>query len=70
MAKKEYRGQRSADSILEFVREEIKSPVKEWTGKQSLLDQLDEKKHHVIGYFQVRLNTSRYHYVSCYKVPA
>ncbi len=53
VAKKEYRGQRSSDAILEFVREEIKSPVKEWTSKQSLLDQLDEKKHHVIGYFQV-----------------
>ena len=53
MAKKEYRGQRSADSILEFVLEQIKVPVKEWTGRQSLLDQLDEKKHHVVGYFQV-----------------
>jgi hypothetical protein len=53
VAKKEYRGQRSSDSILEFVTEQIKVPVKEWTSRQSLLDQLDGKKHHVIGYFQV-----------------
>lgn len=52
VAKKEYRGQRSADSILDFVREQVKNPVKEWDSKQSLLDQLDDAKHHVIGYFQ------------------
>jgi hypothetical protein len=39
----------------------VKNPVKEWDSKQSLLDQLDEKKHHVIGYFQVGYSISRSH---------
>ena len=38
MIKKEYRGQRSADSLAQFIRDELKDPVVEHT----TLDQLDE----------------------------
>jgi len=50
LAKKEYRGQRSADSFLEFVKEHVKNPVAEFTDL-SQLKTLDEKKRHLIGYF-------------------
>ena len=50
LAKKEYRGQRSADSFLEFVKEHVKDPVAEFTDL-SQLKTLDEKKRHLIGYF-------------------
>lgn len=51
LAKREYRGQRSADSILQFVREEIRSPVKLFSSLDDLVGQLDDKKRHIIGYF-------------------
>eukprot|EP00090_Calanus_glacialis_P014712 TRINITY_DN23569_c0_g1_i1.p1 TRINITY_DN23569_c0_g1~~TRINITY_DN23569_c0_g1_i1.p1 ORF type:complete len:438 (-),score=154.80 TRINITY_DN23569_c0_g1_i1:1251-2564(-) len=50
LAKKEYRGQRSADSFLEFVKEHVQNPVTEFTDL-SQLKTLDEKKRHLIGYF-------------------
>lgn len=50
LAKKEYRGQRSADSFLEFVKEHVQDPVTEFTDL-SQLKSLDEKKRHLIGYF-------------------
>jgi endoplasmic reticulum resident protein 44 len=50
LAKKEYRGQRSADSFLDFVKEHVQDPVTEFTDL-SQLKTLDEKKRHLIGYF-------------------
>jgi len=50
VAKKEFRGQRSADSFLEFVKEHVQDPVTEFTDL-SQLKTLDEKKRHLIGYF-------------------
>jgi len=50
IAKKEYRGQRSADSFLDFVKEHVQDPVTEITD-MSQLSRLDEKKRHLIGYF-------------------
>ena len=38
MVKKEYRGQRSAESLANFIREELKDPVIE----HNTLDELDE----------------------------
>jgi len=50
LAKKEYRGQRSAEALLEFVEEQTRDPVKRI---QNLLDlkELDNKKRYVLGYF-------------------
>jgi len=50
LAKKEYRGQRSVDSFLDFVKEHVQDPVTEFTDL-SQLKTLDEKKRHLIGYF-------------------
>ncbi|KAI5694527.1 hypothetical protein M8J75_000524 [Diaphorina citri] len=49
-AKKEYRGQRSADAFLTFVRDQLEDPITEF---HSLVDlnNLDTKKGQVIGYF-------------------
>jgi len=48
--KKEYRGQRSAQAFLDFVKEQIKSPVDEFDDLQDLM-KLEEKNQYVIGYF-------------------
>jgi len=51
LAKREYRGQRSAEAFAEFVEEQTRDPVKVI---QSLLDlkELDSKKRYVLGYFE------------------
>ncbi|KAK7112875.1 endoplasmic reticulum resident protein 44-like [Littorina saxatilis] len=51
MVKKEYRGQRSANSLADFIREELKDPVVEHNSLDEL-DELDTKKRHVIGFFE------------------
>lgn len=51
MVKKEYRGQRSADALASFIREELKDPVVEHNILDKL-DELDTKKRHVLGYFE------------------
>jgi len=51
LGKKEYRGQRSAEAFLEFVKEQIKDPVVEVNDLQELND-LDDKKMYIIGYFE------------------
>lgn len=53
LGKKEYRGQRSADGFLEFVRDQIKSPIVEVTDLQEL-NELEDKKMYMIGYFEKR----------------
>jgi len=50
LGKKEYRGQRSADGFLDFVREQTKNPIVEFTELQKL-NELEDKKAHIIGYF-------------------
>ncbi|XP_043211140.1 endoplasmic reticulum resident protein 44-like [Amphibalanus amphitrite] len=48
-AKKEYRGQRSAESFLKFLEEEIRDPVRFINSTDDLKE---EKKGQVIGYFE------------------
>jgi len=51
MAKKEYRGQRSAEAFLDFVRQNVRDPISEFTELSQVAGHLEEKKRHVIGYF-------------------
>ena len=51
LAKKEYRGQRSAQAFLDFVVEQTKNPVEEFDDLQ-VLNKLEEKAQYVIGYFE------------------
>jgi len=51
LGKKEYRGQRSADGFLDFVKEQMKNPIIEFTDLQKL-NELEDKKAHIIGYFE------------------
>jgi len=51
MAKKEYRGQRSADSFVDFVRDQNKDPVKEYQNLEDL-QEMDDAKRYLIGYFE------------------
>ena len=50
VAKKEYRGQRSAEAFLDFVRQHIKDPIEELNSLDQLQN-MNEKRRHVIGYF-------------------
>ena len=50
LAKKEYRGQRSVESFVNFVSEHIKDPITELT-EPGQLGSLDAKKRHLVGYF-------------------
>lgn len=52
-AKKEYRGQRSADAFVEYVKKQLEDPVKEFVSLKDL-EQLDDKKRIVVGYFDRR----------------
>jgi len=51
LAKKEYRGQRSVESFVQFVRDRVKDPIQELEHPGTIRD-LDAKLRHVIGYFQ------------------
>jgi len=51
VGKKEYRGQRSAEGFLDFVKEQIKDPVVEIQDLQEL-NNLDDSKAYVLGYFE------------------
>merc|ERR1719347_1205225 len=51
LGKKEYRGQRSAEAFLNFVKDETKSPVVEIKDLKEL-NEMDDNKPHVIGYFE------------------
>ena len=50
LAKKEYRGQRSVDSFVDFVKDKVRDPVKELGGPEEVAS-LDDKHRHIIGYF-------------------
>lgn len=51
--KREYRGSRTADAFVEFIREQLKDPVKEF-GQLKDLEQLDTRKRIIVGYFDRR----------------
>ena len=50
VAKKEYRGQRSAEAFLDFVRQHVKDPIEELNSLDQV-QRMDQKKRHLIGYF-------------------
>lgn len=49
-AKREYRGQRSTEAFVNFIRNQLEDPIKEFS-ELSQLTKLDGKKRIVIGYF-------------------
>ncbi len=51
LAKREYRGQRSAESFVKFVQDQTIDPIKEVTDLSELTN-LDEKKRYLLGYFE------------------
>lgn len=51
VGKKEYRGQRSADALVEFVRDLLKDPVKELTSVKDTAN-IDLKYRVLFGYFE------------------
>ena len=53
LTKREYRGQRSAEAFLEFVKKQLEDPIKEFHSLKDL-ENLDSKKRIVIGYFDRR----------------
>lgn len=52
-SKKEYRGQRSADAFLEYVKKQLEDPIKEFVSLKDL-ETLDAKKRIIVGYFDRR----------------
>ncbi|KAG5685041.1 hypothetical protein PVAND_014243 [Polypedilum vanderplanki] len=52
-AKKEYRGQRSAEAFVEYVKKQLEDPIKEFVSLKDL-ETLDDKKRLIIGYFDRR----------------
>lgn len=53
VTKKEYRGQRSADAFVEYVKKQLEDPTKEFASLKDL-DTLDDKKRIIVGYFDRR----------------
>lgn len=53
VSKKEYRGQRSADAFLDYVKKQLEDPIKEFTSLKDL-DTIDDKKRIIVGYFDRR----------------
>lgn len=51
LAKREYRGQRSVEAFVNFIRDQTKDAVQEFTILKDV-DELDSKKRHLIGYFE------------------
>lgn len=51
VVKKEYRGQRSSDSLAAYIREQLKDSIQVHTDLKSI-DDLEQKKAHVIGFFE------------------
>ncbi|XP_012262959.1 endoplasmic reticulum resident protein 44 isoform X2 [Athalia rosae] len=48
--KREYRGQRSTEAFVQFVRKQLEDPIKEFFQLKELTE-LDDKKRMIIGYF-------------------
>lgn len=53
VAKREYRGQRSVDAFVDFVRKQLEDPIIEYKSLKEI-EKLDTKKRIVIGYFDRR----------------
>jgi len=53
VAKREYRGQRSAESFVKFVEEQTADSVKEFKDLNELQD-MDDKKRYILGYFEAK----------------
>jgi len=53
LSKREYRGQRSADAFLEFVKKQLEDPIQEFKSLKDL-ENLDSKKRLILGYFDRR----------------
>ena len=53
LAKKEYRGSRTVDSFVDFIREKVKNPVHELSARGEA-NTLDDKHRHIVGYFESR----------------
>jgi len=51
IAKREYRGKRDAEAFLSFVEEQTRDPIQRVDNLQDLKD-LDNKKRHIIAYFE------------------
>lgn len=49
-SRREYRGQRSYDAIVEFIKKELDDPINEISDLKDLVN-LDDKKRIIIGYF-------------------
>jgi endoplasmic reticulum resident protein 44 len=48
--KKEYRGARTADAFLEYIKQQLENPLKQFTSLQELMEIDDGKKRCFIGY--------------------
>ena len=53
VTKREYRGARTADAFLEFVKKQLEDPIHEFSSLKDL-EKLDSKKRIIIGYFDRR----------------
>lgn len=53
VTKREYRGQRSVDAFVDFVRKQLEDPILEYKSLKDL-ENLDTKKRIIIGYFDRR----------------
>lgn len=53
LTKREYRGQRSVDAFVDFVRKQLEDPILEYKSLKDL-ENLDTKKRIIIGYFDRR----------------
>lgn len=61
LAKREYRGQRSAESFVKFVAEQTLDPVIEFKDLNEL-NTLDGKKRYLIGYFEEKNSREYQHF--------
>lgn len=57
--KREYRGQRSVESFVDFVKKQLEDPIKEFHSLRDL-ETLDDKKRIIIGYFDRRDQNPEY----------
>ena len=49
-AKREYRGQRSVEAFVEYIKKQLEDPIQEFHDLKELQN-LDDKKRMIIGYF-------------------
>jgi endoplasmic reticulum resident protein 44 len=54
LAKREYRGQRSVESLEEYVKSQLIQPIKEFGSDQELESKIDKGKRNIIAYFTAK----------------